>query len=157
MKESFLGYWLILFGVFVVIIMLLIRNVTSNNTEDYYTIKQISDSAMIDAIDFAYYREFGELKINKEKYMESFLRRFADTVSGASGYKILFTGIYEAPPKTSVEVTSKTEKFLIGSDSTELDMVNRINTILELGDGEAINGDGHSSTSGEPQNNISAP
>ena len=157
MKESFLGYWLILFGVFVVVIMLLVRNTTANNTEDYYTIKQISDSAMIDAIDFGYYREFGELKINKEKFMESFIRRFADAISGANGYKILFTGIYEAPPKASVEVTSKTEKFLIGSDSTELDMVNRINSILELGSGEAINGSGNSSSSGEPQNDISSP
>ena len=35
MKESYWGYFLVLFGVFVVVILLLIRNITSNNTEDY--------------------------------------------------------------------------------------------------------------------------
>ena len=66
MKESFWGYWLILLGVFVVVIMMLIQNVTSNSTEDYYTVKQISEAALIDAVDYAYYREYGEVRINKE-------------------------------------------------------------------------------------------
>ena len=67
MRESYWGYWLIVLGIFVVVILLLIRNVTSNNTEDYYTLNQISEAAMVDAVDFAYYRQFGELKINKEQ------------------------------------------------------------------------------------------
>ena len=134
MKESYWGYWLVLLGVFVVIIMLLIQNVTSNSTEDYYTVKQISEAAMIDAVDYAYYREFGELKINKEKFMESFLRRFADTASLGTKYRIVFTEIYEAPPKISVEIISDTESFVIGNDSTTFDMSSRIDAILELGD-----------------------
>ncbi len=136
MKESYLGYWVILLGVFVVVIMLLVRNVTTTNTEDYYTLKQISEAAMIDAIDYAYYREYGELKINKEKFIEVFIRRFADTVSTTSNYKILFTEIYEAPPKVSVEVTSKTDKFVIANDATDIDLANRIDAILEFGAGQ---------------------
>ena len=36
MKESYWGYWLILLGVFVIVVMLIIQNVTSSNTQDYY-------------------------------------------------------------------------------------------------------------------------
>ena len=131
MKEAYWGYWLVILGVFVVIIMLLIQNVTSNSTEDYYTVKQISEAAMVDAVDYAYYREYGELKINKEKFIESFLRRFAETASLTTKYEIVFTGIYESPPKASVEITSSTNTFVIASDPESFDMSSRIDAILE--------------------------
>lgn len=131
MKESYWGYWLVLLGVFVVVIMMLIQNVTSNSTEDYYTVKQISEAAMVDAVDYAYYREYGELKINKEKFIESFTRRFVDVASIRSEYEISFTGIYEAPPKVSVEITSSTNSYVVTSDSTQFDMSSRVDAILE--------------------------
>ncbi len=131
MKESYWGYWLIALGVFVVVIMLLIQNVTSNSTEDYYTLKQISEAAMIDAVDYAYYREYGEVKINKEKYMESFLRRFVENASLSTQYTIAFSGIYEAPPKASVEVTSKTNTYFIASSNESFDISDRVDAILE--------------------------
>lgn len=131
MKEAYWGYWIVILGVFVVVIMLLIQNVTSNSTEDYYTVKQISEAGLIDAVDYAYYREYGELKINKEKFIESFLRRFAETASLTTEYEIVFTAIYEAPPKVSVEITSNTESFVIASNSETFDMASRIDAILE--------------------------
>ena len=133
MKESYWGYWLILLGVFVVVIMLLIQNVTSNSTEDYYTVKQISEAALVDSVDYAYYSEFKELKINKEKFIESFLRRFAEQASLTTKYEIVFTGIYEAPPKVSVEITSSTNSYIIASDSESFDMSSRVDAILEKG------------------------
>lgn len=133
MKESYWGYWLVILGVFVVVIMLLIQNVTSNSTEDYYSTKEITEAALIDAVDLAYYRDFGELKINKEKFIESFLRRFAEIAGSTSNYEITFTGIYEAPPKASVEITSKTATYVVAADSTSFDMTNRVDGILELG------------------------
>ncbi len=131
MKEAYWGYWLVLLGVFVVIIMLLIQNVTSNNTEDTYTVNQISEAAMIDAVDYAYYRQYGELKINREKFIESFLRRFADNAQLTTEYKLVFAGIYETPPKVGVEITSKTETYVIASDSSSFDMASRVEAILE--------------------------
>lgn len=131
MKETFWGYWIVILGIFVVVIMLLIQNVTSNSQEDYYTLKQISEAAMVDAVDYAYYREYGELKINKEKFYESFIRRFCDVASLTSKYEVTFTGIYESPPKVSIEVLSNTDQYLIGTDSTEFDMASRIDAILE--------------------------
>ena len=138
MKESYWGYWLILLGIFVIVIMLLIQNVTSNNTEDHYTIKQIAEAAMVDAIDHAYYTEYGELKINKEKFAESVIRRFAEVASLTSQYTINIVGVYEAPPKASIEIISKTGTYTITSnddDPTQFDITNRIDGILELGNG----------------------
>lgn len=133
MKETLWGYWLIILGIFVVVIMLLIQNVTNNNTESDYMTKQLSEAAMIDAIDYAYYREYGELKINKEKFMESFLRRFAESASLTTTYDITFAGIYETPPKVSVEVKSRTNSYVINNDSSQFDMASRIDAILEQG------------------------
>jgi len=131
MKESYWGYWLIVLGIFIVVIMLLIQNVTSNNTEDYYTVKQISEAAMVDAVDYAYYRDYGELKINKEKFVENFMRRFAEIASVTTNYEITFTAIYEAPPKVSVEIKSNTGSYTIASDSESFDITNRIDAVLE--------------------------
>jgi len=138
MKESYWGYWLILLGIFVIVIMLLIQNVTSNNTEDYYTIKQIAEQSMEAAIDKAYYAEYGELKINKEKFAEGVIRRFAEVASLTSTYTINIVGVYEAPPKASIEIISKTGKYIISSNDdepTQFDITNRIDGILELGNG----------------------
>ena len=134
MKEAYWGYWLVLLGVFVVVILLLIQNVTSNNTENSYTVRQINEAALVDAIDYAYYREYGELKINKEKFIESFMRRFADTASLATEYQIIITGVYETPPKVSVQITSKTNTYFIANEQTsseDFDMESRVEAILE--------------------------
>ena len=86
---------------------------------------------MVDAVDYGYFRYFGEVRINKEKFEESFIRRFADAVTGSTDYDIKFVSIYEAPPKVSVEITSKTQSYVVGTDSEAFDIVTRINEILE--------------------------
>ena len=112
MRESYWGYWIILLGIFVIVIMMLVSNVTTTNTQDYYLVKEVTEASMVDAVDYAYYRTTGELKINSEKFVESFLRRFADNVE-LNTYQIDFYGIYEAPPKVSVKVTTKSAKIVI--------------------------------------------
>lgn len=131
MKSSFWGYWLIVLGIFVVVVLLLVRNVTATNTQDYYLVKEITENAMVDAIDYAYYRDYGELKINKEKFMECFIRRMADETSLNQRYTIEFYAIYEAPPKVSVKVSSKSDTFNVAGDATDFDIVNKIDAILE--------------------------
>lgn len=79
MKESYWGYFLVLFGVFIIVILLLVRNITTNNAEDYFNEKEITEQAMVDAIDYGYFRYFGELRINKEKFEENFIRRFGNS------------------------------------------------------------------------------
>lgn len=131
MKNAFWGYWLILLGVFIVVIMLLVQNLTTSTTQDYYLIKEITEAALVDAVDYAYYRDYGEIKINKEKFYESFLRRFAESASLTTTYTVSFYGVYEAPPKVSVEIKSKSGAFNVVGDSTSFDMVERIDAIIE--------------------------
>lgn len=86
---------------------------------------------MVDAVDYSYYRTYGEIKINKEKFYESFIRRFAENASVSTTYTVSFYGVYEAPPKASVEIKSKSNTFNVVGDSTSFDMVERIDAILE--------------------------
>ncbi len=131
MKESYWGYWLITLGVFIIVILMLISNVTTNNTQDYYLIKEVTSASMVDAINYGYYREYGELKIDREKFIESFLRRFAENVS-FNTYQVDFYDIYEAPPKVSVKITTKSGSFIVAGDSASFDIVNKVDAILEL-------------------------
>ena len=131
MRESYWGYWIILLGIFVIVIMMLVSNVTTTNTQDYYLVKEVTEASMVDAVDYAYYRTTGELKINSEKFVESFLRRFADNVE-LNTYQIDFYGIYEAPPKVSVKVTTKSATYTVAGDATTFDITNKVDDILEL-------------------------
>lgn len=131
MKNAFWAYWLILLGIVIVVIMLLVQNVTATGTQDYYLVKEITEASLIDAVDYSYYRTYGEIKINKEKFFESFLRRFAETASLSTEYTISFYGVYEAPPKASVEIKSKSNTFTVLGDATTVEMVDTISGIIE--------------------------
>ena len=132
MKESYWGYWLVVLGIFVITVLLLIQNVTSQNTHDYYAVKEITQAAMIDAIDYAYMEEYGEVRINKEVFIESFLERFSQTASLNNTYKITFYDIYEVPPKVSLKVSSGSNSFKIFGDAEDFDIVNKIDAVLEV-------------------------
>ncbi len=131
MKNAFWAYWLILLGTVIVVIMMLVQNLTTSSTQDYFLVKEITEASMIDAVDYSYYRKYGEIKINKEKFFESFFRRFAETASLNTTYTISFYGVYEAPPKASVEIKSKSNTFTVLGDATTIDMVERIDSVLE--------------------------
>lgn len=131
MKNAFWAYWLILLGTVIVVIMMLVQNLTTSSTQDYFLVKEIKEASMIDAVDYSYYRKYGEIKINKEKFFESFFRRFAETASLNTTYTVSFYGVYEAPPKASVEIKSKSNTFTVLGDATTIDMVERIDSVLE--------------------------
>ena len=102
------------------------------NTTNKSLVKEITEASMLDAVDYGYYRQYGEVRINKEKFIEVFLRRFAESASLNSTYEISFYDIYEAPPKVSVKVSSKSNTFRIFGDSSTFDIVNKIDSVLEL-------------------------
>ena len=132
MKESMWGYWLIVLGIFVIIIMMLIQSYTTTNTQDYYLLKEVTEASMIDAVDYAYYREHGELKINKEKFIENFIRRFSESVNLSKTYRFDFYDIYEAPPKVSVKISTTTQSYTIAGDEAAFEVVNKLDAILEM-------------------------
>ena len=74
MKWSFASVGLVAAGLVGVVIILLFQNLTVNNEEDYYLLKEILEASMIDSVDLAYYRDTGKLKIVQEKLVENFTR-----------------------------------------------------------------------------------
>ena len=132
MKESLWGYWLILLGIIIITVMILLQNYTTTNQQDYYLAKEITYAAMYDAIDYGYYEKYGELKIVKEKFVENFIRRFAESATLNKNYKINFYSIYETPPAVSVEIKTNTGEFLVGSEEINAGITTRLTAILEL-------------------------
>ncbi len=133
MKETYWGYWLVVLGIFVIGVMLLVNNISTTNTQDYYNIKEVTQSSMIDAVDFSYYRLYGNLKISEQKFVENFIRRFAENVNMASEYDIDFYDLYEVPPKVSVKISTGTRSFNVGkSSNNSYDVVTTISQILEI-------------------------
>jgi len=131
MKSAYWAYWLVVLGVFVTVVLLLIQNFTKTNTQNYYMMKEITEAALVDSVDLAYYRQYGEVKINKEKFYEVFIRRFAEAASTDTTYDIEFYEIYEAPPKVGVKISSQTESFNITGGNETLELVERIDGILQ--------------------------
>ena len=134
MKESFWGYLILLFGIFVIVIMMIIRDYQTTNDQDYYIMKEVTQAAMIDAIDYAYYREHNDLRIIEDKFAENFLRRFAQSMSSNKTYKIELFEISENPPKVSVRITTATGEYIVQQDEGGVDfgVVNILSAILDM-------------------------
>ena len=132
MKESYWGYWLIMLGIFIIVVMMFTQDATTSTTQDYYQLKEVANSAIYDSIDYAYYSQTKQVRMLKEVFVENFIRRFAETVSMTDTYQIDFFDLYESPPKVSVKVTSKTDNYNIAKDQTGVDVVNSIDIIVEF-------------------------
>ena len=131
MKESFWGYLIIILGVFTLAVILLFNDVTNTNDQNYYLVKEVTEAAMIDAVDVAYYRQNGILAINKEKFVENFVRRYAESASMGKTYDIKIYDIVEQPPKVSLTVSSKSNVFNVTGTADQFDIINKIDAILE--------------------------
>lgn len=132
MKESLWGYWLILLGIIIITVMILLQNYTTSDQQDYYLAKEVTYAAMNDAIDYGYYKKYGELKIIKQKFVENFIRRFAESATLNKKYTINFYSIYETPPAVSIEIKTNTGEFLVGEENINAGVTTRLTAILEL-------------------------
>ena len=142
MKESYWGYWIVLLGIFIVVVMLFTQNATTTNTQDYYQLKEVANSALYDAIDYSYYAKTQQIRIMKEVFVENFIRRFAETVRTTDTYDISFYDLYESPPKVSVRIATNTGDYIIAGDDANLGIVNTIDLIVEFGNANAGNATG---------------
>ncbi len=121
MKESMWGYWIIVLGVSILSVMMLLQNYSITDEQSFFLAKENLSSAMKESVDLGYFADstepisqenyykcdnYGKLKINGEKLVENFIRRFADTVDISKNYKINFYEISELPPAASIEVIS---------------------------------------------------
>jgi len=132
MKESLWGYWLILLGIIIITVMILLQNYTTTNQQDYYLAREITYAAMYDSIDYGYYKQHGEVKIIKEKFVENFIRRFAESATLNKTYTVNFYSIYETPPAVSLEIKANTGEVVVGNESINAGITTRITALLEL-------------------------
>jgi len=132
LKESIWGWWFIFLGIIILSIVMLITDMTITSEQNYYMVKEISEAAMHESVDYGYYRKYGELRISAEKFMENFIRRYSEVITINKTTEINFYDIYEIPPKITVEVKTKSRQIVIENNSDTFDIVNRLDAILEM-------------------------
>lgn len=130
MKESFWGTAIVAIGVLAIFFILFFQSVTNTDEHNYHLLKETTEGAMFDALDLAAYRESGVIRIDREKFVENFLRRFAESAVLSSTYKIEIYDVNEEPPKVSLMVSTSESNSLTG-EVIEFDIVNRLDAILE--------------------------
>lgn len=156
MNGGMWGWFFLFLGIFGIALINLFGSLLISNEQNYYLLKEITEAAMIDAVDLRAYREGlgwdgvteetypedihcmegepGTVRIIKQKFVESFLMRFAETVRLNRDYKITINDIDECPPKVSITIKS-TERSLLSniySDyRTDNDVINTLTGILE--------------------------
>ena len=135
MKESIWGYGIITLGILAVIVIWFFANTTRTDQHNYNLLKETTEAAMFDALDLTEYRKYGTIKIDEEKFVENFIRRFAENADLSKTYKIEIYDVNETPPKVSLRVSS-TEKTnatssLPNGELIEFNIVNNIDAILE--------------------------
>lgn len=131
MKESLWGYLILLLGVIVTTVMLLVSRVTTHAEEDYYLAREIMQASMLDSVDYGAYRTTGRIIMSKSKFMEVYIRRFAESVTNSQDYQIDFYDIYEEPPKASVRIRTMSGESTINSDSLNFSIDTLISGVLE--------------------------
>lgn len=130
MRESFWGVLVIFLGLTAIGFIYFFQTLTNTDEHNYYLLKETTESAMMDAFDLAAYRKFGTIKIDREKFVENFVRRFAENANLASDYKIEIYDINEEPPKVSLKISSIKSSSVTG-DIVKFDIENRLSAILE--------------------------
>ncbi len=179
MKVSMWGYFLLFLGLFGIVMINLFGGLTIYNEQDYTNLKELVEASMIDSIDYTAYREgigydgvqkennepnvrqdeymhcitgeTGQIRIVREKFVESFARRFAENANSSRDYRVIYNDIDECPPKVSVTVVSKQqldffEKLFgkkeqtsedgsttVNYETDTVDAVNTLTAILETG------------------------
>lgn len=130
MKESFWITVIITIGVVSLAFIYFFQNITSQEEQDYTLLREVTEAAMWDAVDWASYRAYGNIRINREKFVENFVRRFAESVSLGNEYQIDIYDVNETPPKVSLKLTSKMTSN-VNNKKVDFTIDNRINAILE--------------------------
>ena len=166
MNSSAWAYFFMLLGILGLVIINTSSNLLMTNEQDYYVLKEVTEAAMIDSIDYRAFREGlgydnvtefndpdsmhcisgkpGTIRILKEKFVENFTLRFVNAVDMAKKYKIVVNDVQECPPKVTVTLVS-THAFdfvdvFTDADVGEAEIVNKITAILEETPAENVSG-----------------
>ena len=120
---------IVILGILTLAVVNIINQYSQGKEMDEQLLNETTKAAMVDAIDLGYYRiSGGRLRCDREKFVESFVRRFAESVTSSTDYKIRILDFNETPPKVSVQIGTGTVAQIAGDD---FDIVNKIDAILE--------------------------
>lgn len=129
------GYGIIVLGVLAIIVIWFFANVTRTDQHNYNLLKETVEASMYDALDEAAYTSDGSIRMDEEKFVENFIRRFSENADLSNTYVIEIYDINEEPPKVSLKVSSTSDTIAVGTggESTiyNFDIVNNIDAILE--------------------------
>lgn len=130
MKESFWGMFVVGMGILMIFFIYFFQSLTNTEEHNYTLLKETTEAAMYDAFDLSTYHVSGRIRIDAEKFVENFYRRFAENANLSRTYKIEIVDISEEPPKVSVRLSSKVGHIISGEDMN-FDLTNTIDAILE--------------------------
>ena len=135
MRWAYAILGVVVLGLFSIFVLFLFNDITISNEQDYYSLKEITEASMMEAVDVAYYRDTGHYKIVKEKFIENFTRRFAENQK-LDNYTIEFYDIMEEPAKVTVKVNNNTNSYNIYGNSTSIKVVNEMSAILDTSENQ---------------------
>ena len=165
MNESLWMYFFMVLGIFGIVLINIFGHIIVSNEQNYYLLKEVTEAAMYDAIDMNVYKngltideinavraahpesdpihcDVGQpatIRINTDKFLESFLRRFSENADLNRQYRVIIHDIDECPPKVSISLIaterySFVEFFGTNKDNPEKnqgDIVNSLTAVIE--------------------------
>ena len=130
MHNSFWGIFIIGLGIVSISFIIFFQNMTSIDEQNYTLLRETTEAAMYDAVDLATYRRDGTIRIDREKFVENFVRRFAEGAQLSQNYKIEIFDVNETPPKVSIRVSSNLASN-VTNEIIEFNISNKLDAILE--------------------------
>ena len=131
MKETMWAWFVVVVGIVCLGAVFFFQRIVNTSEHNYYMLKEVTEASMWDAIDLGHYRTSdGEIKIIREKFVESFIRRFAESANLSRNYLIQIYDVNKIPPKVSIKVSSK-ETGVVNSEEYNFDIINKLDAIFE--------------------------
>lgn len=134
MHESFWGTFIISVGLIIIALLFFMQKFTNTSEANYTLLKETTEAAMRDSFDLDAYINSDNnnkiIRINREAFIESFVRRFSQNATLSNTYVIEIYDVNEYPPKVSLRLKTKEGGVVLDKDY-EFDVVNQIDAILE--------------------------
>lgn len=130
MRESMWGIFVVGVGVALILLIYFFQGVTNTDEHNYYILKETTEAAMLDAVDMLDYRVNNTISINREKFVESFVRRFAENADLSNTYIIEIYDVNETPPKVSLRVKT-TKNGVVANQKVDFTLTNQLDAIIE--------------------------
>lgn len=136
MNKSLWGVLVLMLGIASIFFIVLFQTITNTDEHNSQLMKEVTEAAMWDAFDYGTYKTTGAIRIDREKFVENFLRRFAESAHTGRRYRIEIFDVNEAPPKVSLRVSSGVSgspaSMLGDNQEFYFDISNKIDAILEV-------------------------